>query len=172
MEVFARPRGTALPGAAVRALLADAVDFFAGIPLPTMLKTDQGKPYFPEHPELYFSLSHSGSLVLCAIGNQPCGADIQEPRRFSDRLVARCFDPVELACAPPSDLWSLKESFIKLNGRMDRPLMDMRFFPEGDLYRGPEDTVGRVWHLPDGFTAALVCRVPADLPEAVRFPFP
>ena len=172
MEIFARPRGTEAPGAAVRALLEDAVALCAGIPLPAMAKTDQGKPYFPDFPDLCFSLSHSGSLVLCAIGDSPCGADVQEPRRFSERLVRRCFAPDELALSEPAALWCLKESFIKLNGIMDRPLREMRFFPDGELFRGPDNTAGRIWHLPEGYTAALVCRDPNYLPEVIRYPFP
>ena len=169
LEIFARPRGTDPPGTAVRALLADAVDFCAGIPLPAMAKTDQGKPYFPDRPDLFFSLSHSGSLVLCAVGSQPCGADVQEPRSLSEKVIRRCFAPDELACSDPIALWCLKESFIKLTGSMDRPLRDMVFLPSGDVFTGPDGTAGRVWRLPGRYTAALVCRDPGDLPSAVRY---
>lgn len=169
MEIFARPRGTLSPGAAVRALLADAVSFCAGIPLPAMAKTDRGKPYFPERPDLFFSLSHSGSLVLCAVGSRPCGADVQEPRSLSEKVLRRCFAPEELAESDPVSLWCLKESFIKLNGSMDRPLRDMVFLPSGDYFTGPDGTAGRVWRLPGGYTAALVCGGPGILPSAVRY---
>ena len=171
MEIFARPRGELSPHAAVRSLLADAVAVFAGIPLPAVERTNQGKPYFPDHPELFFSLSHSGSLVLCALGDQPCGADVQEPRILSEKVLRRCFDPDELAAADPIAMWCLKESFIKMTGRMDRPLRDMVFLPCGDVFAGPDGTAGRAWQLPDGYTAALVCSDPAALPAVVRYPF-
>ncbi len=171
MEIYARPRGDLSPHEAVRSLLKDAVSCYAGIPLPEISKTDRGKPFFPELPDLFFSLSHSGSLVLCAVGDSPCGADVQEPRVLSDRLLRRCFSPEELAAADPAALWCLKESFIKMNGLMDRPLRDMVFLPAGDVFEGPDGTAGRVWSLPDGYTAALVCRDPAVLPAAVRCPF-
>ncbi|MBR6951576.1 MAG: hypothetical protein IKH56_07575 [Oscillospiraceae bacterium] len=171
MEIFARPRGDLSPHEAVRALLADAVTWYAGISLPAVAKTERGKPFFPDHPDLCFSLSHSGALVLCAVGRRPCGADVQEPRILSERLLRRCFDPRELAAADPLALWCLKESFIKLNGRMDRPLRDMVFLPSGDVFEGPDGAVGRVWQLAGGHAAALVCRGADGLPSAVRYPF-
>ncbi len=171
MEVFARPRGELSPHEAVRSLLTDAVTWYAGIPLPFISKTEHGKPFFPDHPDLCFSLSHSGSLVLCAIGSLPCGADVQEPRILSERVLRRCFDPRELSETDPITLWCLKESFIKMNGHMDRPLRDMVFLPSGELYEGPDDAVGQVWQLPAGYTAALVCRGADGFPTAVRYLF-
>ena len=145
MEIYARPRGDLSPHEAVRSLLKDAVSCYAGIPLPEISKTDRGKPFFPELPDLFFSLSHSGLLVLCAVGDSPCGADVQEPRVLSDRLLRRCFSPEELAAADPAALWCLKESFIKMNGLMDRPLRDMVFLPAGDVFEGPRlEASGRI----------------------------
>ena len=106
---------------------------------------------------------------------------IQEWKELRADIAGRFFHPAETAylrSLPASasekaffDLWCLKESFIKMNGLMDRPLRDMVFLPAGDVFEGPDGTAGRVWSLPDGYTAALVCRDPAVLPAAVRCPF-
>ncbi len=47
-----------------------------------------GKPYAPGL-EAQFSLSHSGSLVLCAAASFPVGADLQRHKSVSDALLRR-----------------------------------------------------------------------------------
>jgi len=42
-----------------------------------MLSKDNGRPYFKGHEEVFFSLSHSGERVMCAISSQPIGCDVQ-----------------------------------------------------------------------------------------------
>ena len=44
------------------------------------------KPWFPDYPHLHFSVSHSGSLSLCALGETPVGADVELVRPRSGRL--------------------------------------------------------------------------------------
>lgn len=46
-----------------------------------------GKPYVPGGPEV--SLSHSGRLVVCAVGPAPLGVDVERARPVSPRLLAR-----------------------------------------------------------------------------------
>ena len=88
---------------------------------------DKGKPYFENIP-LFFSLSHSGEYVLCAVSRQEVGADIQKiqpsdvlklaKRFFSEpecRALKRCESDREqqgLFCG----LWSRKEAYGKLTG--------------------------------------------------------
>lgn len=50
--------------------------------------TSRGKPYAPGL-DLEFSLSHSGSLVLCAAAPFPVGADIQRVRPVSQTMTRR-----------------------------------------------------------------------------------
>lgn len=50
--------------------------------------TPQGKPYAPGLG-VEFSLSHSGSLVLCAAAPFPVGADIQRARPVSQTMARR-----------------------------------------------------------------------------------
>ena len=40
--------------------------------------TEEGKPFLSEHPEIYFSLSHSGNMAMCLIADVPCGSDVEE----------------------------------------------------------------------------------------------
>ena len=39
-----------------------------------------GKPYLAGRDDLFFSLSHSGSIALCAVSDRELGADVQECR--------------------------------------------------------------------------------------------
>ena len=88
-----------------------------------------GKPFFPEHPEIQFNLSHSGKWVLCGISDLPLGCDAEKIRRGSEKLSKRFFHPMEqkaLAALVPefsqawqkefARIWTRKESYIKAIG--------------------------------------------------------
>ena len=89
-------------------------------------KAPQGKPYFPQHPELHFSISHSGNLWICVFSDTEIGCDIQfhtTPKRM-DAIVARYFHPNELSVyenAPDRltafhRIWCRKEAAVKRTG--------------------------------------------------------
>ena len=42
-----------------------------------ILSKDNGRPYFKGHEDIFFSLSHSGERVMCAISDEPIGCDVQ-----------------------------------------------------------------------------------------------
>lgn len=48
--------------------------------LPDMAYSEHGKPYFPAHPDVSFSLSHSGGCVLVGVHDRPLGVDIERLR--------------------------------------------------------------------------------------------
>ncbi|MDE6642205.1 MAG: 4'-phosphopantetheinyl transferase superfamily protein [Acetatifactor sp.] len=97
-------------------------------PLPlTYRYGDKGKPYFENIP-LFFSLSHSGEYVLCAVSRQEVGADIQKIQP-SDvlKLAKRFFSEPECRALERCEsdreqqglffgLWSRKEAYGKLTG--------------------------------------------------------
>ncbi len=87
----------------------------------------QGKPYLADYPQLYFSLSHSGSLVACAVSKQEIGLDVQEHVKIKSGLAKRFFTKDECALLHGQAdakayerlffrLWSIKESYIKFTG--------------------------------------------------------
>ena len=91
-----------------------------------------GKPFLAgpaEAPELEFSLSHSGDLVLIAVSlDLPLGVDVEQGSKQLDplRLAQRFFSPAEQAqlVALPSDqqldgflaCWTRKEAYLKATG--------------------------------------------------------
>ncbi len=87
---------------------------------------ENGKPFFKNAPTLHFSLSHSGTKALLALGDSEVGCDAEEITAADLKIAARFFHPEEYAAllAAPADrqneaffrLWTLKESFIKMTG--------------------------------------------------------
>lgn len=112
-------------------------------------RTPRGKPYFANIPQLYMSVTHSGSY--CVVGLAPCavGVDLQTHDRFHNesaqdaqtrylRLAKRFFHPEEYAfvAADPVDrffaLWCAKESYVKYTGTgLDDSLWTYSLLPEG-----------------------------------------
>ena len=88
---------------------------------------EHGKPALAGHPELHFNLSHSGTLVACALGNRPVGVDIQNIVKLRRSLVNYTMSEAEIAQLDAmtsveeqelffTRLWTLKESYVKATG--------------------------------------------------------
>lgn len=88
---------------------------------------EHGKPALMGHPEIHFSLSHSGNLVTCAMGAMPLGVDVQTIVTARDSLVNYTMSEREKAHLLAIDdvagknsyftqLWTLKESYAKVTG--------------------------------------------------------
>ena len=75
--------------AAARALLALALRRELGIaPLPRMERAPGGKPFFPDLPQVRFSLSHSHGAAVCAVHDREVGVDVELLRPAPRRLGA------------------------------------------------------------------------------------
>lgn len=87
---------------------------------------EKGKPYLKDFP-LYFNLSHSGDYVLCGLGSEEIGADIQQHCGKDVRKIAQRFfsereaTVIERAGEAREELfyrlWTRKEAYGKLTGR-------------------------------------------------------
>lgn len=86
-----------------------------------------GKPYI-KNEKLHFSLSHSGSIAMCALAKQPVGIDAEEIAGFNPQICKRFFGKGE--CAQVFALkdeealreaffriWTMKESYVKMTGK-------------------------------------------------------
>lgn len=107
---------------------------------------EHGKPFLRDRPELFFNLSHSGGYALCALSDREVGADVERIRPVRDSLIRRvCTDP-ELALLPQDpearrsrffQLWTAKESFLKLSGdglSLDPKSVEIQLDPPSALY--------------------------------------
>lgn len=94
-----------------------------GINPKTVRIGEHGKP---EVEGIYFNLSHSGNLVICATSRLPVGCDAEQVRPESGKLAERFFSEKEKAYLKGFDqlsydrefcrLWTAKESFVKMTG--------------------------------------------------------
>lgn len=83
-----------------------------------------GKPVLKNQADLHFNLSHSGTLAVCAVSDQPVGADVEILQAADPGVAAMCFRADERAWMEQSDapeqaftrLWTRKESYLKLLG--------------------------------------------------------
>lgn len=144
-------------------------------PLPEIARTERGKPYFPHHPELHFSLSHSGNLALCALADTPIGADLElvRPRKpglpryvLSDRERAwyegrgSCWEDFYI-------LWTLKEARVKCTGQgiFRRPAREISvpLLPGGETdWDGFRFTVIAGESQEEGDFFGAICQSPAE----------
>ena len=68
-------------------LLALLRERYGWTALPPMERTGNGKPFFPGHPQVHFSISHTAGAAAVAVSDDPVGVDIQHiqtpPRRLA-----------------------------------------------------------------------------------------
>ncbi len=92
---------------------------------------ENGKPYIDTEgaDSLYFNLSHSGSMAVCAFSDSEVGIDIEQNKSFKDSLIDYVFDEREALyirgketdCGAMNalftSLWTKKESIMKYYGK-------------------------------------------------------
>ena len=133
MELYLCPNTTKRGDA--YALLAYAVRHRWGVEqLPVIAHTELGKPFFPGFPNYHFNLSHSGRFALCALDEQPLGADIECIRPHHPKLAQRICSAEELVWLEQQSnnhsalcqLWTGKEALAKYRGTgLSTPLRDL-----------------------------------------------
>lgn len=95
---------------------------------PVFYTDEKGKPHLEDN-KLYFSLSHSGEFVACAVSNTPVGIDIEKKRSVNLPLIKRVCTEEELSfvlsdsaaindavCNRFLTIWCLKEAYLKYTG--------------------------------------------------------
>lgn len=107
-----------------RILLAEMYRERTGKPLPPILLTERGKPYFSDGT-LHFSISHTPRRVFCVLSDRPVGVDAEELDRDVDlRLADKVLSEKEKARYAQAEdkrlallrLWVLKEAAAKCSG--------------------------------------------------------
>ena len=110
-------------------------------------RTETGKPYFPDCPQIKVSISHSGSLVLCAVSCSEVGVDLQQHTRMKGetkgealqrfrKIAKRFFHEDESHFVERGDfddffkIWTAKECYVKFTGQgMDSHYGDFSVIP-------------------------------------------
>lgn len=99
---------------------------------PVIVRTEKGKPFFAglktsgaeRSQEVFFSVSHSGTLWGCLMASEPVGFDLEVMReKVNYEKIARRFFTEEecawiLAAGPEAffDVWVRKEAYVKFLG--------------------------------------------------------
>ena len=123
--------------AAAGMLARNAISKKCGIPPEDIAfrRDKNGKPY-AENLDIHFSLSHSGTLAVCAISDKPIGVDVEKIRTVNYRVASRCFTPREQYYIFSDkrkvqsrffEIWTKKEAYIKRHG------MKLSDFPSFDV---------------------------------------
>ncbi len=97
-----------------------------------------GKPYIPNQDDFHFNLSHSGDWVVCAVSHRPVGIDVEKIKEVDFAIANRFFSAQEARDLFLKEgeerkdyffnLWTLKESYIKADGRgLSLPLNSFSF---------------------------------------------
>ena len=89
---------------------------------------DNGKPYLPDHRDIFFNITHCSSLVACAFDEAPIGIDAEKSGYFPEVLIKRALSDNEqnylLSCSIDEAarqetfwrFWTLKEAYVKRSG--------------------------------------------------------
>ncbi|MBC2580402.1 4'-phosphopantetheinyl transferase superfamily protein [Clostridium sp. DJ247] len=90
-------------------------------------KNEYGKPVLVKPCGIYFNISHSGNWVVCAIDDTPVGVDVETIKEIDLKIAERFFSEYEYNAIvnQPKELiqnyfykiWTLKESYIKAEGK-------------------------------------------------------
>lgn len=85
-----------------------------------------GKPLVQNRADVHFNLTHAGRYVACCVGDGPVGIDVEEIRPVDLKIAQRFYTESEYAHLLEQsealrterfiELWTMKESFIKLKG--------------------------------------------------------
>jgi 4'-phosphopantetheinyl transferase len=147
-------------------------------------KSENGKPFL-ENKNVHFNLSHSGNWVVIAYSNEEVGIDAEVIRPVNYRIAERFFSPKEVRKLNSKDgkekldyffdLWTLKESFLKLIGTgLTRSLNSFSIYNNDGQFRmkekgGKSDTkvFFRQFQLEDGYKLS-VCSYSKIFQEKVK----
>jgi len=131
-----------------------------------------GKPQVVGSP-VHYNISHSGNWVVCGFDDKPLGVDVEEVKRISLDIAHRFFSPdeygyimsqpVEKRDGAFFDLWTIKESVIKAEGKgLSMPLDSFTITIDGDRVSIGPELFSSTWFLKrypieEGYRCAVCC---------------
>ena len=150
-----------------RRLAMQALGEFTGLDKDRIIieKNQLGKPMLVSG-EAYFNISHSFERVVCAVGNVPVGVDIEKIRPFSRGVVSRFFSEGEACYINEAEseetsqrrfyeLWTLKESYVKMTGEGVKDLRKVSFVINNGVISSSVDCDFILSYEADGYVIAV-----------------
>lgn len=152
---------------------------------PKFGRTEYGKPYLSNHPNIQFNISHCSAGVTCALADVPVGVDMEMRFGWKEKLAQRMCHPEEFAWLMQLDaikereqqlnrIWSRKESWLKCLGiGLRRDLRECKV--TGTVMTECERAAfARQWqfweHQNERFTLVLCRQRPQKAPEGLFLP--
>ncbi len=122
------------------ALARNALSEIGGIPADKIIfsTNEFGKPY-AENVDLYFSVSHSEDVVICAVSERPVGIDVEKIRVVRFKTAERFATAQELEYIGENaerffEIWTLKEAYFKCIGTgLDANIKNVSFKINGNI---------------------------------------
>ncbi|MBG9795677.1 4-phosphopantetheinyl transferase [Paenibacillus dendritiformis] len=145
-----------------------------------------GKPELASEHCLFFNISHSGEWIACAVHDTEVGIDVEQIKPIDLSVARRFFSAEEyeqLEKAPPEgrlklfyDLWTLKESYVKLRGQgLSIPLDSFSVHKSEQgacCLRSPADEVSRYFFtqypVADQYCLSICAMEPAFPADIIR----
>lgn len=137
----------------------------------------------PQAENVHFNLSHSGNLVICAVGEKAVGCDIEKTGQEPKGVAKRFFHRNEVNYLQKFQgqerneiffrLWTWKESYVKMTGEgLKISLRDFEILPEGkriQVRRGDETIPCYMmeYNIPD--YKASVCAEEKEFDRCVKY---
>lgn len=139
-----------------------------------LVEHENGKPYLKDFG-LYFSLSASGNLLVCAVSDSEVGADCQRIGVVDERTAERFYSMEERKIVAKSAepglvsalIWTRKESLLKFTGEGLSVLLDgFSVFPDRRIsYKG--DSYNMYDYMLDDYVLS-VCSQQKCFPETIH----
>lgn len=157
-------------------------DFGYDNSMPVIKKNQFGKPYLEAFSDFYYNISHSGDWVVCGADYMEIGLDIEKIGAIELSLAKRFFSEEEYQFILSKraeeqtsvfyDFWTLKESYIKHQGKgLTIPLDSFSFIlRDGEIILkndGGPQLFFRQYGLDPGYQLS-VCASEDRFPEAVK----
>lgn len=102
----------------------------------SLAREKNGKPFAQNLP-LYFSISHSGAWVACAVSHTPVGIDLESIKKRDLSVAERICSPEETDFIFAEKekqthrflkVWTVKEAFVKMTGEGIKALSGADYF--------------------------------------------
>lgn len=145
--------------------------------------TEYGKPFLVGAPDFHFNLSHADEWITCVIDVRQTGIDVEKIQTIDFAIAERFFSREEcqdlfqqeeaVRLSYFFDLWTLKESYIKTDGRgLFIPLhsFSIRVFPEKIIMKTDnpmKDCYFKQYDLDPAYKFS-VCGLTPEFPESIR----
>ena len=152
----------------------------------TVARTDEGKPYFANVKDVFFSVSHSGDKFVCAFFCGEVGVDVQEhtlqkhgsvekATEHYKMLAKRFLHPKEADYVNNGgfyqffEVWCARESYVKYTGQgIDKEFSEHCVIPTNpaDINSGKWQAMGKCFVkalLEDGYTLCVCTGVEAKI---------